>query len=123
MPAPLSQDLRKRIVEARLSGDTIKKTAKEKDVSESAVKTITALWRETGSYTPRPLNNGRKPALSAEEMEAVKQRVLEQPDVTLQELIDELKLPLSVPALCNIMNKKLKLRRKKNSKGGRTRTG
>ena len=121
MPAPLSQDLRKRIVEARLSGHTIKKVADDKGVSESAVKGIMSLYRKTGSYAPRPLNNGRKPALSAEQVEAVKQRIMAQPDVALQELIDELKLPLSVPALCNIVNHKLNLKRKKNSKGGRAR--
>ena len=123
MSAPLSNDLRKRIVEARLAGDTVAKIAKEKGVSESAVNDLMALYRETGSYKPRPLNNGRKPRLTAEQLEAVKQRIMEQPDVTLRELIEELLLPLSQAALSVIINKKLKLRRKKNTKSGGARTG
>ena len=114
MPAPMSNDLRKRIIEAKERGETNKKIAEEKEVSESAVERLLALYRATGSYEPRPHNRGRKPRLSLEQLEAVRKRILEQPDISLLELIEELSLPLCESALCRIVNNKLGLRRKKN---------
>ena len=119
MPAPLSMDLRKRIIEARMNGDTIAKIAKEKSVCVSTVDKLMSLYRQTGEYTPRPLNNGRKPRLTAQQLEAVRIRILEQPDISLLELITEMQLPLCESALCRIVNNKLGLRRKKNGSRGR----
>jgi putative transposase len=113
MPAPLSNDMRKRIVEARERGETVEKIAKEKDVCASTINKLMALYRETGSYEPRPLNNGKKPRLTPEQLEAVRVRILEQPDIGLLELIKEMQLPLCESALCRIVNNKLGLRRKK----------
>ena len=63
MPSPLSNDLRKRIIESKLRGDTEEKIASEKDVHQSTVTKLWFLYRETGSYEPRPNPRGRKPAL------------------------------------------------------------
>jgi transposase len=120
MPAPLSNDLRKRIIEAKEHGDTVAKIAKEKDVCKSAVVRIWALYRETGSYEPRPHSYGRKPRLTPEQLEAVRQRIISQPDIGLLEMIEEMQLPLCESALCRIVNDKLGLRRKKNGSRGRT---
>ena len=114
MPAPFSNDLRKRIIEAKERGETVGKIAAEKGVCESAVVRIYRLYRQTGSFEPRPHSLGRKPRLMPEQLEAVKSRIIEQPDVTLLELIEELQLPLCESALCRIINNKLGLRRKKN---------
>ena len=114
MPVPLSNDLRKRIIEAKERGDTVGKIAAEKGVCESAVVRIFRLYRHTGSYEPRPHSLGRKPRLTPEQLEAVKSQITGQPDITLQELIEELQLPLCESALCRIINNKLGLRRKKN---------
>ena len=119
MPAPLSMDLRKRIVEARKNGDTVAKIAREKNVCTSTINKLLALHQETGGYTPRPLNNGRKPRLTMEQLEAIKSRIIDQPDISLLELITQMQLPLCVSALCRIVNGKLGLRRKKN--GSRSR--
>lgn len=119
MPAPLSNDLRKRIVEARKAGDTVDKISREKKVSASTINKLMALYRETGSYEPRPLNNGKKPRLTQEQLEAVRQRIVDQPDISLLELIAEQQLPLCESALCRIVNGKLGLRRKKNGLRGR----
>jgi transposase len=113
MPAPLSMDLRKRIVEARKKGDTVAKIAREKNVCTSTINKLLALYQETGEYTPRPLNNGRKPRLTTEQLEAIKSRIIDQPDISLLELITQMQLPLCVSALCRIVNNKLGFRRKK----------
>lgn len=121
MPAPLSNDLRKRILRAKERGDTIEQIAREKEVSVSAIVRLLRLHRETGNYEPRPLNNGRKPMLSQETLQMIKDRIEKQPDVTLKELREEYSLPVSEAALCKTINNKLGLVRKKN--GIRSRAG
>lgn len=120
MPSPLSNDLRKRIIDARGRGDTIPKIAREKGVSESAIERLLALYRETGSYEPRPNGGGRKPRLTPEQLEQIRAKIEEQSDITLLEMIEALHLPLCESALCRIVNGKLGLRRKKNDSCGRT---
>jgi len=115
MPKPLSNDLRKRIIEAKLRGDTESTIAREKEVNKSTVTKLWALYRETGSYEARPNPNGRKPALSLQQLDQIKDKINHQPDITLQELIDELNLPVCVSALCRTVNNKLGLGYKKNA--------
>jgi transposase len=83
MPAPLSKDMRQRIIAAKERGDSHEKVAKELQVSVSAITRLLALYRETGSYEPRPLNNGRKARLSEETLEKIRKRIEAQPDITL----------------------------------------
>lgn len=55
MPAPLSLDLRKRILEALLtSGTSQKKIALRFCVGKATVERLARLHRETGSVAPRP---------------------------------------------------------------------
>jgi transposase len=119
MPAPLSRDIRKRIIETKENGDSIHKIAREKGVGVNTIACLLRLYRETGSYEPRPLNNGRKPRLDTETLRKIEKRIKEQPDITLYELKEELALPVSLPALCKTINGKLGLRRKKNGTRGR----
>lgn len=115
MPWPLSNDLRKRIIEAKLRGDTEDKIALEKEVDKSTVTKLWALYRKTGSYLPRPNPNGRKSMLSKQQLEQITEKINQQPDITLRELIDELHLPVGVSALCRIVKNKLGFRYKKNA--------
>ena len=114
MPNPLSNDLRKRIIEAKLRGDTEDKIAREKEVNKSTITKLWALYRRTGSYEPRPNPNGRKPALSPQQLEQITDKINKQPDITLQELIDELSLPVCISALCRTVKNKLGFCYKKN---------
>jgi transposase len=57
---------------------------------------VTAIWkryRETGSYDPAPYP-GREPILTAERFEEVKLFVANHSDATLDEIIEELSLPI-----------------------------
>jgi transposase len=118
MPAPLSKDIRKRIIKAKENGDRNSKIAKDLQVSPSVITRLLVLYKETGSIDPRPLKNGRKPMLNEETLAKVSEKINQQPDITLQELKEEYSLPVSLPALCNTINKKLGLRRKKNGSRG-----
>ena len=113
MPPPLSNDLRKRIIESKLRGDTEDTIAVEKEVGKSTVTKLWSLYRETGSYEPRLNPRGRKPALSLEELELVRASIVGRPDITLTELINQFGFVLSVPALSKIVRFKLGLRFKK----------
>ena len=115
MPKPLSMDIRKRIIDAKLRGDTEEAIAREKEVNKSTITKLWALYKETGSYEPRPNPNGRKPALSSQQLVQITNKINEQPDISLQELIDEFDLPVCVSALCRTVNNKLEMRFKKNS--------
>jgi transposase len=122
MPAPLSFDLRKRIIASKLRGDTEDTISAEKEVSKSAVTKLWRLYRETGSYTPRPNPCGRKPVLLPGQFEQIRQAIAGQPDITLAELKDEYDLPVSIPALSVMIRTKLGLRFKKNASCHRTKT-
>ena len=115
MSAPLSKDLRKRILAAKEEGSSHAKIAREMRVSVSAITRLLALYRETGSLEARPRNAGRKPRLDEEKLQKIRERIKEQPDVSLHERIEELSLPVSAPALCKTINGKLGLRRKKTA--------
>jgi transposase len=120
MSAPLSKDLRERIIAAKEEGASHARLAKELRVSISAITRLLALYRETGSVEARPRKAGRKPRLNEEMLQKISGRIKEQPDITLRELIEEFSLPVSVPALCNTINRKLKVRPKKNGTRGGT---
>ena len=120
MPKPLSNDLRKRIIAAKLRGDTEDKISVDKEVNKSTVTKLWSLYKKTKSYAPRPNPNGRKPRLSLQQIEDVKQTIKKQPDITLQELIDKFCLPVSVSALSRTVIKKFGFRYKKNAIRQRT---
>jgi transposase len=120
MPKPLSNDLRKRIIDAKLRGDTEDKIASDKSVSKRTVTKLWALYQTTGSYEPRPNHNCRKPLLSQQQLDTIVQTIEEHPDITLFELIDKLCLPLGKSALSNAIRLKLGFRHKKNSIRQRT---
>jgi len=112
MPSPLSNDLRKRIIKKYEENQTPQEISVALSLSLSVVYKIISQYRTTGTYAPKPLNNGRKPYLSEEQIEAIKTEVGMVPDITLQELKEKLELPVGISGLCKIL-KKLKLNRKK----------
>ena len=122
MPAPLSNDLRKRIITAKLNGDTEEKIAIEKSVNKSTVTKLWSLYRSTGSYFPRPNPCGRKPSLSPEQLQQIIQAIRQQPDITLRELKEKYALSLSINALSVIIRGKLGFRYKKNAARQRTKS-
>ena len=116
MPAPLSKELRERIVIKHQKGKKPIQIQSELEIkSLSAVCAIIKRYEETGSIEPRPLNNGRPPKMTAKNMSDLKAAVLAQPDITLEELKEQLNLPVSISRICRILNQKLKLPYKKNT--------
>ncbi len=86
MPASLSMDLRKRIVEAYERGDgSCRVLGLRFDVSHSTVAKLVQQFRTEGSLKPRTDRCGRKRSISGEDERALIQHLQEFPDATVQE--------------------------------------
>lgn len=99
--AAISMDLRKRIFEARESGETTSEVAERFSVSPAFVRRLMQRYRETGSLgTPvSGKKRGRKFAFSEQDLERLRNLVTEKPDRNATELCEELGLdvtPLTV---------------------------
>jgi transposase len=89
MPAPISMDLRERIVRLVEGGSSIREAARRFEVSASAAIKLMRRVRETGSPAPAPAGGHRPLALAGHEGDLA-QLVEEKPDLTLAELQAEL---------------------------------
>lgn len=90
---PISNEKRAMLIEAKKRGETEKSMAKWLLISERTVTAIWRLYRETGSYLPTPYP-GRQPILLPEKWQEVVALVKKEPDKTLDEIIEELALPI-----------------------------
>lgn len=89
MAAPLSLDIRKRIVAAVEGGASCRAAAERFAVSESAVIKLVERWKRTGSLEPGQMGGHRPFALAAHDG-LVRELLAAQPDQTLDELLDRL---------------------------------
>ena len=89
MTAPLSQDLRERIVHAVEGGSTIRQAARRFAVSASAAIKLMQRVRQTGSLAPAQIGGYRRPLLEnhADELRAI---VSSKAGITLKEMRDAL---------------------------------
>jgi transposase len=99
-----SLDLRQRVVAAYEQGKgSIAQVAEQFNVGQTFVKKMLRQQRERGTVAPLAHGGGRQPALSEKEHRLVRQRVKEQPDVSLLELQEHLaattRLAVSLPTI------------------------
>jgi transposase len=97
---PISNDKREAIIRHKEAGESESNICKWLFIHPRTVQRVWKKYKETGSYEPNPLNNGRKPMVSNETMEKVVKKIQEAPDMTLQELIEAFDLGISQAALC-----------------------
>jgi putative transposase len=88
MGRPYSEDLRSRIVAAVEAGMSRNAAARQFAVSVSCVVKLMQRFRRTGTVAPAP--RGKKPYALAAHEAAVRALVAERPDMTLDELQQEL---------------------------------
>lgn len=116
MPAPISLDLRTRIVRAVDEGSSIRAAARRFAVSPSAAIKLMQRVRATGSAAPARYGGHRRPLL--EPYQADLERLIEAtPDITLAELQAELQRRFGIlVGLTTIHNtlRRLGLRHKKS---------
>ena len=116
MPAPLSMDLRLRIVRAVERGSSIRAAARRFAVSPSAAIKLMQRVRATGSAAPARSGGHRRPLLAPYEAD-LKRLVAAKPDGTLAELQGELQRRCGIVAgLSTIHNalRRIGLRHKKS---------
>lgn len=115
---PYSSDLRRRIIEAiQDNQDTQEEIAERFSVSVPFVEKLWKRFRETGSYEALPHSGGRERALKDDE-ELIRQKVADQPDITLAELVEYVALETGKEVVSkqtmSVELHRLKLPRKKN---------
>jgi transposase len=115
MANPYSVDLRNRVISKHKEGKSIFEIMKELEVKRTFVYDMIRLYKEAGSIEPKPHSGGRKPTIDENCLLKIEALVLATPDITLQEIKDELGLTISISRICDAINKKLNLRYKKNS--------
>lgn len=115
IPAAYSNDIRKSVINAWKEGLSVQKIVSIFEVEKSSVYGWIKKYIETGDYTALPHNAGRKSNLTQEDLSKITEKIHAEPDITLEELKEQLDLPICISGLCRIINKKLKLRYKKNT--------
>jgi putative transposase len=85
MTAPLSQDLRQRIVRAVKAGSSRRQAAERFEVSPSAAIKLMRRVHETGSTAPGPIGGQRRPMLEAH-ADLIRALVASKAGITLQEI-------------------------------------
>ena len=116
MPAPMSLDLRERIVAAVEQGSSIREAARRFAVSASAAIKLMQRVRTTGSAAPGRFGGHRRPLLAPYEAD-LRRLIAVSPDITLAELQVALERRLGLVAgLSTIHNAlcRIGLRRKKS---------
>jgi len=105
MPMPLSQEARNTIIFHKMNGETNTNIAHWLRINEKTVRRISKLYQEQNSVDPMPHNKGRKPAFGQDVMDKIIAKIKEQPDITLEELVEEFNLNISISALCRKLQK------------------
>ena len=90
---PISNEKRTLLVAAKKRGEKEDTIAIWLQISKSSVGKIWKLYQDTGNYLPTPYP-GREPIMSNDKFEEVKSFVAQNPDATLDEIIEELSLPI-----------------------------
>src|SRR4051794_31924634 len=118
MPAPYSEDLRRKIIQACERGtESQRKIAALFSVSQSFVESVWQHYRHSGGeWVPHRRRAGRHARLDAACHARLHGWLAAQPDLTLKELIDRLHaatgIAVSEPTMCRVL-RALGMRRKK----------
>lgn len=125
MARAYSSDLRSRIVNTYEQGETsIRKVAKQFQVSKNFVVELLKLWKSTGSVSPRPHGGGNPSKFAPSQVTILEEIVEQNNDATLEELAKLLEercgLSVSPSTICRQLQK-LNITLKKNSTSPKSR--
>ncbi len=119
MPAPLSVDLRQRILDAYQAKEGSQRQLAERfKVSLSFIRDLMRHHRETGMVQPKPHGGGAVAKLGKEQLTIVETLVKAQPDALLTELCDRLAKQTGIEVSVSTMQRtvsQLRLSVKKNA--------
>jgi len=101
---PLSNDLRRRILDAVDNKEgSRRKLAVRFKVNTSTITKLLRLRRETGSFEPRPHAGGVAPALDGDALQRLRKLVEETPDATLEALRQRMGISGSRMIICRAL--------------------
>jgi putative transposase len=115
MTAPLSQDLRRRIVQVVRNGSSIRQAAARFEVSPSAAVKLMRRVRETGSIKPARIGGHRRPVLEPHR-DLLRTLVNTKAEITLAEIQAELQargIVIQALSTIHVALRRMKLTRKK----------
>lgn len=104
MTKPTDNKTRKNILDAKQRGETRKTIAMWLNISISTVDKVWKRFKDTGSIEPIPYK-GRKSKITSDQEDNIKATIAEIPDITLDELIEKLSLPLNRSGLSKKIRK------------------
>jgi transposase len=99
---PITIEVRQIIMAANKRGERTKTIASWVGVTERSVQNIVRLHRETNSVDPKPFP-GRKSVVIDEQLAEIRKTVEGQNDITLEEIIEKLDLPIRKSRLSKIL--------------------
>jgi transposase len=105
MPKPLPKELREKIIHHKKNGVKNIEISKWLMINEKSIRRIWKKYQEENTIEPKPHNKGRKPAFCDKKMEKIRAKIKEQPDVTLEELVEKFNLSISISALSRKLTK------------------
>ncbi len=119
MPAPYSNDLRQRVLNAYIAkAGSQRQLAGRFQVSLSFVQRLVRRYQKTGQFAPLPHAGGANAKIQVGDLSKVRQLVEKQPDALLAELCErwagQSGMSVSVPTMHRAVQR-LKLTTKKNS--------
>jgi len=111
---PTSNDLRRRVVAARVEdGQSMGQIAERFRMPKGTVQNIIERYRDAGTVEPKPHNAGRKPAISGQALRKLERDVLQHSDATLCELRDRCGLDVSLVTVHNTLKRRGFTRKKR----------
>ena len=97
MSAPVSADLRSRVIAAYYNGEgSYRQIAKRFAIHFNSVAHWVQLYRSTGNLEPRYSLLGRSPKVTEEQQKIIQKFIAEDPDATLEELVERLHEKLGI---------------------------
>lgn len=99
-----SESTRNNIIEAKQRGEKRETIARWLSISISTVDVVWKRYKETGSYLAIPYM-GRKSKISKEQELEIMEAIRETPDITLDELIEKLSIPLTISGLWRMLKR------------------
>lgn len=97
--------VRKRIIELYDDDFQTKQIAELFGVSKSGTRRVRQRLRERGTLDPLPIRSGRKPRMTPEVQQRIRDHIAAHPDATRQELKVTLGLPVSLQSISKWLRK------------------
>jgi len=117
---PIDNQTRQNIIDAKVRGESRNDIEKWLNISKSAIDRIWRRYKEKGTFLPIPYT-GRQSSTNKETDDKIREAIRNNPDKTLQELVDELSLNLTPSGLYRKLDR-MGLTYKKNALSRKTKT-